>query len=132
VKAFARTLQDRVAGGAAFTCLISDDGELRTLNRTFLNHDYATDVLSFPAGQPSAHLGEIALSVERAAAQAAEFGHSRLQEIHILMLHGVLHLTGMDHEQDEGEMAAAEARWRLDLQLPATLIERVSGMEARS
>jgi probable rRNA maturation factor len=82
--------------------------------------------LSFPAGaSPRGHLGDIAVSVGRASAQAREFGHSVEQEIQILMLHGVLHLLGMDHENDCGRMARAEKRWRAGLGLPNGLIERV-------
>jgi len=69
--------------------------------------------------------GEIAISLDRAAAQAAEHGHSIDEEVRILMLHGALHLTGMDHETDAGEMARAETRWRKRLGLPCGLIERV-------
>ena len=61
---------------------------------------------------PGGLLGEMAISVERAAEQAAEFGHPFSEEIKILMLHGVLHLLGMDHEKDRGAMARAEKRWR--------------------
>jgi probable rRNA maturation factor len=125
LKQFARALARRVAGGHAFTCLITDDAELRRLNSEFLGHDYATDVLSFPALSANGSLGEIAISAERAEAQAQEFKHSRLEEVRILMLHGLLHLTGLDHEQDRGEMAQAETKWRTELRLPATLIARV-------
>ena len=124
LKEFARTLRDLVAGGREFHCLISDDRELRRLNRQFLGADYATDVLSFPLGL-NGLLGELAISADRAAAQAREFGHSRLDEIRILMLHGVLHLAGMDHENDNGRMARVERRWRHAMGLPAGLIERV-------
>lgn len=126
LRRFARELTRRVAEGSAFTCLITDDRELRRLNRDFLGHDYATDVLSFPSAEASAGLGEIAVSSERAKAQADEFEHEALDEIRILMLHGVLHLTGMDHERDAGEMARAEQRWREEFGLPETLIARVA------
>lgn len=130
---FARTLRGEVAKGAGFTCLIAGDTELRRLNRDFLGKDYATDVLSFPVGQASRPvllpacptLGEIAISATRARAQAAAFGHSLENEIRILMLHGLLHLLGMDHETDRGQMKRAEARWRQRLSLPTSLIERV-------
>jgi probable rRNA maturation factor len=125
LREFARTLRDTVAKGRGFHCLISDDRELRRLNRQFLGADYATDVLSFPL-HDDALLGEMAISAERAAAQARQFGHSRFDEIRILMLHGVLHLTGMDHETDRGAMARAEARWRRKLNLPASLIARLA------
>lgn len=111
----------RVARGREIACLITGDEELRRLNRQFRGADYPTDVLSFPSEAG----GEIAISLDRAAAQAAEHGHSMDEEIRILMLHGTLHLTGMDHETDAGEMARAEARWRKRLGLPCGLLERV-------
>jgi probable rRNA maturation factor len=79
--------------------------------------------LSFPA-DGDAGLGDMAISAARAAAQAREYGHSRLDEIRILMLHGLLHLKGMDHQTDGGAMARAESRWRRKLGLPAGLIAR--------
>ena len=121
---FVRLLANRVADGRAFTCLITTDKELQQLNQKFLGHDYPTDVLSFPALSVNGNLGEIAVSAERAEAQAAEYGHNRLDEIRILMLHGVLHLTGMDHESDRGEMAYAERKWRAEFDLPSNLIAR--------
>jgi probable rRNA maturation factor len=123
---FARTLAQRIANGRSFECLIANDQELQRLNLNFLGHDYPTDVLSFP----NAELGEIAISIERAAEQAAQFGHSLLEEIQILMLHGVLHLAGFDHETDSGEMAAAEQHWRAEFQLPQALIGRAQFIEA--
>ena len=132
LKEGAATLAARVGSGRGFTCLLTNDDELRDLNRRFLGHDYATDVLSFPSADAAdgqladEHLGELAISVERAAAQAAEFGHSLVEEIQTLMLHGVLHLMGMDHESDDGEMAIAEREWRKQLALPSTLIARAS------
>jgi probable rRNA maturation factor len=121
---FARKLSAQIAQGKYFECLITDDREMQRLNHSFLKHNYPTDVLSFPTeGQPFA-LGECAISVERAAEQSREFGHSLQQEIQILMLHAVLHLTGFDHEKDAGEMARAESRWRAEFKLPQTLIER--------
>ena len=120
LRAFFAALVKRVAPDKEVACLITDDAELRRLNRQFRGARYATDVLSFPyeAG------GEIAISLDRAAAQAAEHGHRIDEELRILMLHGVLHLTGLDHETDSGEMAAAEMRWRKRLGLPTGLIER--------
>jgi probable rRNA maturation factor len=133
--AFARQLESDVAQGRAFCCLISGDKELHRLNRHFRKKDYATDVLSFPhsaegRASPSRgndrHLGELAISLDRARAQAAHFGHSVEDEIRILMLHGVLHLTGLDHARDNGQMARVEALWRRRLGLPSGLIERAS------
>src|ERR1035441_6836687 len=130
IERFARTLEKDVAKGRAFDILITGDAELRRLNREFRGMDYATDVLSFPtagqakacptnarrlpalvgqAGPPAssggAFLGDIAISLGRARAQSREFGHRIEQEVQILMLHGVLHLCGHDHESDSGAMA---------------------------
>ncbi len=124
LRSFARQLQQDVANGRRFTCLIARDPELRRLNHEFLSNDYPTDVLSFPSGTNDGFLGELAISAERAAAQAAEHGHTPTDEIRILMLHGVLHLLGMDHERDSGKMRRLETRWRKALQLPTGLIER--------
>jgi probable rRNA maturation factor len=127
--AFARQLRERVTDGRWFQCLITDDCEMQRLNRQFLGKDYPADVLSFPAAESAetlAELGEIAISYQRAREQAHAFGHSMRDEIRILMLHGVLHLMGMDHERDRGAMARTEVAWRNKLDLPASLIERAS------
>jgi probable rRNA maturation factor len=119
-------LESELEPGRAFCCLITSDKELRRLNRQFRSQDYATDVLSFPSADSGAFLGDIAISYAKAKQQAAEHGHGVAQEVHILMLHGLLHLLGMDHETDNGEMAQAEHEYRKKLGLPAGLIERVS------
>jgi len=122
---FARVLRDEVTQGREFECLVTNDRELQRLNREFRGKDCATDVLSFPAGVPQAHLlGSLAISTERAAAQAKLYGHQIEQELEILMLHGLLHLLGLDHETDRGRMARVEAQWRRRLHLPNGLIER--------
>jgi probable rRNA maturation factor len=120
LRAYFNDVVRRVARGRKITCLITDDQELRRWNRQFRGKNYATDVLSFPSDDG----GEIAISADRAAEQASEYGHKIADEIRILMLHGVLHLTGLDHEKDSGEMAASETRWRKKLGLPTGLIER--------
>ena len=129
IERFARTLQSEVARGRWFDCLITTDAELRRLNRDFRGKDEATDVLSFPSGcrppAPDRRLGDVAVSASRARVQARQFGHTVEQEIQILMLHGVLHLMGLDHETDRGRMARSERRWRTSLGLPQGLIERV-------
>jgi probable rRNA maturation factor len=125
LREFAKQLQQQVAGSRPFCCLITDDAELRRLNKQFRKKDYATDVLSFPPADPNGSLGDLAISWDRARSQAAEHDHAVDDEIRILMLHGVLHLTGMDHEKDGGEMARAEIRWRKRFNLPTGLIERV-------
>jgi probable rRNA maturation factor len=123
VRAFAESLRVRVAGGKGFCAVIANDARLRRLNRGFLGHDYPTDVLSFPAPGPDS-LGDLAISRQRAEDQASERGHDLETEIAVLMLHGVLHLLGYDHETDRGRMARAERKWRGQLGLPAGLIER--------
>jgi probable rRNA maturation factor len=122
---FLGDLTRRVARGRTIACLIADDAEIRRLNRQYRGKNYATDVLSFPAAR-NGQAGDIAISIDRARAQAAERGHTLADELRILMLHGALHLAGMDHETDSGEMARAELRWRKRLSLPCGLIERTS------
>jgi probable rRNA maturation factor len=137
IEKFAEVLRAQVARGREFHCLVTGDAELRKLNLRFRGKDAMTDVLSFPGlPEPRATgtnglragakipLGDIAISLGRARTQAMECGHSSEDEICILMLHGVLHLLGMDHETDQGRMARAEIRWRRRLGLPAGLIER--------
>jgi probable rRNA maturation factor len=134
-----------VARGRAFHCLVTGDTELRSLNLRFRGKDAATDVLSFPSGPVPAKrnplgrwggsrgpLGDIAISLARARSQARERGHSIENEICILMLHGVLHLLGMDHESDHGRMARAEIRWQRRLGLPTGLIERTINRRLQS
>ncbi len=124
LRAFAETLRTRVATGHSFCAMLTGDDDVRDLNRDFLDKDEPTDVLSFPARDPSESLGDIAISWQRAREQAAARGHAIEDEIEILMLHGLLHLLGYDHETDQGQMRRAESRWRKALDLPATLIER--------
>ena len=121
---WAGKIRSQVAGGKYFCSLLTDDRELQRLNREFLGKDYPTDVLSFPSADSKGGLGDIAVSIERAAAQARLLGHSLETEVAVLMLHGVLHLLGYDHEKDGGDMLRAEKMRRLDLGLPTGLIER--------
>jgi probable rRNA maturation factor len=123
LRAFAVELAEQVLCGRGFDCLITGDRQLQELNRDFLGHDYPTDVLSFPSGaeEPA---GELAISWDRACEQATAHGHDPITELRILMLHGVLHLAGMDHETDRGRMRRAESKWRRHFGLPSGLIER--------
>jgi len=113
-----------VLRGRSCSCLITSDEELRGLNKQYRRKDYATDVLSFPSGGAAGFAGDLAISIDRAKEQAREHRHSLDDELKILILHGALHLAGLDHEDDEGQMARAEARWRTRFRLPAGLIER--------
>jgi probable rRNA maturation factor len=106
--------------------LLSDDAALRRLNLLFRAVDKATDVLSFPAANPASGMaGDLAISLEHAQRQAEAFGHTLAEEVRILLLHGLLHLAGEDHETDTGQMAARERTLRAKLRLPLGLIERV-------
>jgi probable rRNA maturation factor len=107
------------------TVLLTTDDGIRSLNRRFRKKNKSTDVLSFPVDDPSyGQAGDLAISVETAARQAAEHGHKLNVELRVLMLHGLLHLSGHDHEADRGEMAVLEQKLRTDLRLPLGLIER--------
>jgi len=123
LRLFHSRLQQEVAA-ASFNCLLTRDARLQQLNRDFLGHDYPTDVLSFPDAGGNGMLGDMAISVDRAAEQAASFGHTLEEELEILLLHGTLHLMGMDHENDRGRMARTETNWRKKLGLPHGLIGR--------
>ncbi len=112
------------------------DRRMRALNRMFRGNDYATDVLSFPAGNRESGagnqaredeamaLGDIVIATGVAARQATEHGHAPGVEFRVLALHGLLHLLGYDHEVDAGRMARAEARLRKKGGLPNGLIAR--------
>lgn len=111
--------------------LVTSNTQIRSLNRQFRRKDRPTDVLSFPA-LPTGPFdngthpgGDIAISADIAAENATRFGHSVGEEIKILILHGILHLAGFDHESDNGSMARKEAQLRQSLNLPSGLIERV-------
>lgn len=86
------------------------DREMRRVNRDFRGKDKATDVLSFPGGD--GHLGDVMVSVPTARRQAAGAGHGVERELKVLLLHGVLHCLGYDHETDHGEMERLERRLR--------------------
>ena len=98
------------------TIAFVSDKRIRELNRQFRGVDKATDVLSFPA-EEKFNLGDIAVSVDTAAVQAKENGLTFDGEIAQLILHGLLHLCGYDHETDTGEMNRLELRLRRKLNI---------------
>ena len=108
------------------TVLLTTDAAIRKLNRQFRGKNKATDVLSFPAEGIGAEkiAGDLAISASTALKQAVEQVHSLSTEIKILILHGLLHLAGHDHESDTGQMARREVLLRAKLGLPQGLIER--------
>ena len=101
------------------TVVFVSDQAIRKLNQKFRGRDYVTDVLSFPiAAEPfenQRELGEVIISVPRAVAQAKQNGLSFPNEVEQLILHGVLHLCGYDHEKDNGEMNRLELKLRKKL-----------------
>ena len=110
----AKALETIGKSGSSATIAFVSDQSIRKLNQQFRGTDKATDVLSFPADEPN-NLGDIAVSVETAARQAKENGLSFDNEIAQLILHGLLHLSGYDHETDNGEMNRLELRLRKKL-----------------
>ena len=130
---FLREAQAAVRLRGAVSVLLTTDSEIRRLNRRFRRKNKATDVLSFPAAPAGERRGavrqqvsgDLAISVETARRQGIAYGHSLSIEIKTLMLHGLLHLAGYDHETDDGAMARRERVLRARLGLPSGLIERV-------
>ena len=114
----AQALKVVPAGGAGATVAFVSDRAMRELNRRWRGKRGTTDVLSFPAAQDEFEksdglsLGDVVISVEQAARQAAEHGLKLEEEIRQLILHGLLHLCGYDHETDGGEMNRLELRLR--------------------
>ena len=103
------------------TIAFVSDRQIRELNRRFRGIDKATDVLSFPANDEisgvAGNLGDIAISLERATIQAKENSLTLDEEIAQLILHGLLHLCGYDHETDKGEMNQLELKLRAKLKI---------------
>ncbi len=125
---------------------VTTNRKMRELNRQFRRKDKPTDVLSFPSvvdpfpsdptlpagrvGHPNFLAGEIAISGEIAAQNGGSLGHATAVELKVLVLHGVLHLAGHDHENDDGQMARKEQELRRELRLPEGLIERAAAVAA--
>lgn len=117
-------LDELAPGAESFAVRWISDREMRRLNRQYRGKDKTTDVLSFPGdfvaqGEPEApalpslnHLGDVVISVPTARRQAVEAGHPVDRELRVLLLHGVLHCLGYDHETDDGTMERFEMRLR--------------------
>jgi probable rRNA maturation factor len=114
--------------------LLTTDAAIRRLNRQFRGIDKSTDVLSFPAyalvQDKEKYAGDLAISVPTARRQGSACGHPLSTELKVLILHGLLHLAGYDHESDTGQMARRERRLRAQLGLPQGLIERAESEPA--
>lgn len=125
MRAFLARATSAVPVGRNVSVLLTTDRRMRQLNRTFRHQDHATDVLSFPAATfQQAFAGDLAVSLPTARRQAKRLGHSLEVELKILILHGLLHLAGYDHEADRGEMAVREEELRRRFRLPVGLIGR--------
>ena len=112
---------------AGASVLVTSSQRMRALNLRFRRKNRATDVLSFPGPAfVDGFAGDISISLDIAARNARSLGHSVGDEVRILVLHGLLHLAGYDHEKDNGEMARREKVLRRKFKLPSALIERSS------
>jgi rRNA maturation RNase YbeY len=113
-----KALKVAFAEDAAVTIAFVSDRAMRQLNRRWRGTRDTTDVLSFPAAQDEfervegSSLGDVVISVEQAARQAEEHGLEFDEEVSQLILHGLLHLCGYDHESDNGQMNQLELRLR--------------------
>lgn len=101
------------------------DDEMAQINKEFRNIDKTTDVLSFPSDPfPNAPLGSIVISVDKVQSVSQQLGHTPQDELALLFIHAMLHLLGMDHEVDSGEMRQEEERLVTLFGLPKSLIVR--------
>jgi probable rRNA maturation factor len=117
---FARQAQKLAGVRGEVSILVAGNRRVQALNRRFRKKNKPTDVLSFPRDGG----GDIAISADLARLNAARYRHSTASELKVLVLHGMLHLAGHDHEADRGSMAKLESKLRARLKLPASLIER--------
>ncbi len=128
-RAAQETLQQlRPGSDFDLSIVLSDDGQLQTLNRQFLGVDAPTDVLSFPADEPEPdpdsqvqYLGDILISYPRAMAQARAGGHALVDELQLLIVHGVLHLLGYDHATEDEKAAMWEVQAKILTRLGSSI-----------
>ena len=103
---------------AELTVVFLNDKQMHGYNKKYRNRDYTTDVLSFPVNEVLEnryYVGDILISMQKTAKQANEKAHPVDRELKILLLHGMLHLVGYDHETDTGQMDRLENRLREQL-----------------
>jgi probable rRNA maturation factor len=125
VAEFARRAGREVGRGRGFAVVVAADAAVRQANARFRGKRVSTDVLSFPDGELG-RLGDILISAHRAELQARQYGHRVEDELKLLILHGLLHLIGYDHESDQGHMRRTEMRWRRKYGLEPALTERAT------
>jgi len=129
---FLREAIEAIELGGEVSVLLTGDEAIRKLNRQYRHKDAATDVLSFPAAAIAEGIaGDLVISVETAVRQEDERDHPLEMEIKLLLLHGLLHLAGYDHEADDGAMRRKEMRLRRELELSKGLIERTHPARSR-
>ncbi len=105
--------------------ILTDDADIKKLNKQHRNIDTATDVLSFPLEKmPMSPLGSIVISIDTAHRVSIAMNHTLIDELQLLFIHGLLHLMGYDHESDNGDMRREEARLIKQFDLPKSLIIR--------
>ena len=108
--------------------IITSNDEIQSINKEHRGIDKSTDVLSFPYEEmPMTPLGSIVISSSFVEEKAKQLGHTTLDELALLFIHGLLHLLGMDHEVDKGEMREEEERVIKEFNLPKSLIIRTQG-----
>lgn len=139
LRTFVARVRKAISLAGNVSVVLTSDRAIRKLNRDFRGLDHATDVLSFPAAVLPDNVtaihtqqissGDLAISVDTAARQAKRLGHTLRTELKILLLHGLLHLAGHDHEADNGEMRSAEEQLRRRFRLPVALIARTEWPE---
>jgi probable rRNA maturation factor len=107
-------IADLAPGAGSMGVLFTSDRGIRRLNHSYRQRDAATDVLSFPGEESpeGRHLGDVVVSVPTARRQARQEGHSVEKELEALLLHGLLHCLGYDHQTDDGTMERLERRLR--------------------
>ncbi len=108
-----------------------NDEEMKKLNQIQRGINKSTDVLSFPLENiaPEIPLGSVVINLDLAKGKAKELGHSLESEISLLFIHAMLHLLGLDHEKDEGQMRAKEKELIELFKLPQSLIARTQNLE---
>lgn len=113
-------------GEKDFELLFVESGEMREINREYRGMDKTTDVLSFPLSESDTigYIGSVIIDIETAKKVSDELGHAINDEIDLLLVHGILHLLGYDHEEDSGEMYEKEREILTELGIGSGLIQR--------
>ena len=123
LNSIAKTISDK-----EIELIVTSNEEIQSINKEYRDIDKPTDVLSFPyEDMPMSPLGSIVISSSYVDLKAKELGHTADDELALLFIHGLLHLIGLDHEIDNGEMRKEEERLINKFDLPKSLIVRTEG-----